>query len=57
MYLQRASETPLPFMMVQDKIHLFYWLREIAGLIFFLGLMVYIISFFIGGEVEESVQS
>ena len=51
------SETPLPFMMVQDKIHLFYWLREIAGLIFFIGLMVYIISFFIGGEVEESVQS
>jgi nitric oxide reductase subunit B len=56
-YLQRASETPLPFMMVQDKIYFFYWLREIAGLIFFLGLMVYIISFFIGGEVEKSVQS
>ena len=52
-YLQRATENPLPFMVVQDKIALFYWLREIAGVIFLIGLVVYIISFFVGGESKE----
>ncbi len=27
-YLQRFSDAPLQFMVVQDKIALFYWLRE-----------------------------
>ncbi len=49
-YLQRYSETPLPFMVVQDQISLFYWLREVAGVIFLLGLFVYIASFFVKGE-------
>lgn len=49
-YLQRYSETPLPFMVVQDQISLFYWLREAAGVIFLLGLFVYIASFFVKGE-------
>lgn len=49
-YLQRYSENPLPFMMVQDQISLFYWLREAAGVIFLVGLVVYITSFFIKGE-------
>jgi len=31
-YLQRFSDNPLPFMVVQDKIELFYWLREVKGL-------------------------
>ncbi len=53
-YLQRATETPLPFMVVQDKLAFFYWLREIAGVIFLIGLVVYIISFFIDGKDEES---
>ncbi|OQY52646.1 MAG: nitric-oxide reductase large subunit [Candidatus Parabeggiatoa sp. nov. 2] len=52
-YLQRATENPLPFMVVQDKIALFYWLREIAGVIFLIGLVVYIISFFVGGESKK----
>ncbi len=46
-YLQRISETPLPFMQVQEKLVLFYWLREITGVIFLIGLMVYIVSFFV----------
>jgi len=46
-YLQRISETPLPFMQVQEKLILFYWLREITGIIFLIGLMVYIVSFFV----------
>ncbi|HEW97275.1 MAG: nitric-oxide reductase large subunit [Candidatus Parabeggiatoa sp. nov. 3] len=52
-YLQRATETPLPFMVVQDKLAFFYWLREIAGVIFLIGLVVYVISFFIDGKDEE----
>lgn len=45
-YLQRYSDTPMQFMLVQDKVALFYWMREIAGLVFFAGLVVYIWSFF-----------
>jgi nitric oxide reductase subunit B len=55
-YLQRATETPLPFMVVQDKIALFYWLREISGIMFLIGLLVYLWSFFVGGE-EAKVKS
>jgi len=49
-YLQRLTDTPLPFLVVQDKIEPFYWMREAAGVMFLIGLIVYIISFFIGGE-------
>jgi nitric oxide reductase subunit B len=45
-YLQRYSDAPMQFMLVQDKVALFYWMREIAGLVFFAGLVVYIWSFF-----------
>lgn len=51
-YLQRMGDDPLPFMVVQDKIAIFYWLREAAGLVFLIGLVVYIISFFVKGEEE-----
>ncbi len=51
-YLQRVSDTPLSFMEVQEKIALFYWLRGITGLIFFIGLVVYMISFFVGDQEE-----
>jgi nitric oxide reductase subunit B len=46
-YLQRATETPLPFMIVQDKIALFYWLRELTGVVFLIGLILYVVSFFV----------
>jgi nitric oxide reductase subunit B len=49
-WLQRVSDTPLPFMMVQDQIALFYWMRLWAGVTFSLGLVTYVVSFFIGGE-------
>ena len=49
-YLQRYSDNPMPFMEVQDKIQLFYWMREVAGLVFLLGLVLYLISFFVGGD-------
>ena len=51
-YLQRYSDTPLGFMVVQDKIELFYWMREIAGVIFLIGLIVYIMSFFVKHDNE-----
>ena len=49
-WLQRISDTPLSFMVVQDKISVFYWLREGAGVIFLVGLVVYVASFFVTGE-------
>jgi len=48
-YLQRYSATPLPFMVVQDQIALFYWMREVAGVFFLIGLGTYITSFFVKG--------
>jgi nitric oxide reductase subunit B len=53
-WLQRVSESPLPFMVVQDKISLFYWMREWAGVAFLIGLIVYIVSFFVGGDEKEA---
>lgn len=54
-YLQRYTEDPQPFMVVQEKVALFYWMREVAGGVFLIGLLVYLISFFIGGpEAEEA---
>ena len=54
-YLQRYSADPLPFMVVQDKIALFYWMREVAGVMFLIGLLTYIASFFVGGKEPEAV--
>ena len=52
-YLQRYSDAPLSFMATQDKVEIFYWMRELAGLIFLIGLVVYIISFFVKGKEVE----
>jgi len=49
-FLQRYSENPLPFMVVQEKIELFYWLRELAGVVFLVGLVLYVASFFAGSK-------
>ncbi len=51
-YLQRYSDTPLGFMVVQEKIELFYWMREVAGVMFLIGLIVYIMSFFVKHDDE-----
>lgn len=53
-YLQRFSDEPLPFMVVQDKIALFYWMREVAGVVFLIGLVLYIASFFVGSKEPEA---
>ena len=55
-WLQRYSDTPLPFMVVQDQISIFYWLREAAAIVFTLGFVVYIVSFFVKGE-EATIEA
>jgi len=49
-WLQRISDAPMSFMAVQDSIAIFYWAREAAGLVFLLGLLLYIGSFFVKGK-------
>ncbi len=56
-YLQRYSEAPLSFMVVQDKIAIFYWLRELAGLVFLIGLLLYIYSFFAKGKEVGNIKA
>jgi len=53
-YLQRVSDNPQPFMVVQDQIALFYWMREVAGVVFLIGLVLYITSFFVGNKEPEA---
>ena len=48
-WLQRISETPLSFMATQDQVAIFYWLREGTGVVFAIGLIIYISSFFVKG--------
>jgi len=51
-WLQRVSTTPLSFMATQDQLTLFYWMREWTGVVFLVGLVVYIVSFFVKGETK-----
>jgi nitric oxide reductase subunit B len=53
-WLQRVSDNPLPFMVAQENVTLFYWMREWSGVAFLVGLLVYIWSFFIPGEEKAS---
>ncbi len=56
-YMQRYAENPQPFMVVQEKIALFYWMREVAGLVFLVGLIVYLYSFFAKGKDVEVAEA
>ena len=53
-WLQRYTDAPMGFMAVQDKLEIFYMMREISGIVFLIGLGVYIYSFFVGGEEEAA---
>ncbi|MGA9165598.1 MAG: cbb3-type cytochrome c oxidase subunit I [Thiobacillus sp.] len=53
-WLQRVSATPLPFMQAQDQVAIFYWLRELTGVIFLIGLVIYVVSFFVKGETKAA---
>ena len=52
--LQRMGTTPMPFMAAQDHAATYYWLREASGVVFFIGLALYIISFFVKGKTDEA---
>ena len=49
-WLQRISNAPMNFMSVQDQLSIFYWAREAAGVVFLIGLLLYIGSFFVKGN-------
>ena len=51
-WLQRLSSTPMSFLAVQDQISIFYWAREGAGVVFLIGLILYISSFFVKGNSQ-----
>ena len=53
-WLQRVSDNPLPFMAAQEQIALFYWLREATGVVFLIGLAVYLWSFFVKEEARAA---
>lgn len=51
-WLQRipGDGEALSFIAAQDQIAIFYWLREISGVVFLVGLLCYFASFFVKGE-------
>lgn len=55
-WLQRLPESgeALSFMATQDKLSIFYWAREAAGVIFLIGLVVYLSSFFIKEKTKAT---
>jgi nitric oxide reductase subunit B len=54
-WLQRVSDTPLSFMDTQDQIALFYWMRLWAGVVFSVGLVTYLVSFFVKGDSKPLI--
>ncbi len=49
-WLQRYGSDPQPFMLVQERIAPFYWLRLTAGVSFAIGALSWVASFVVGGE-------
>ena len=48
-WLQRMAEGQM-FMAVQDQLAPFYWMREVAGIVFAIGLVCYFASFTVKAE-------
>ena len=53
-WLQRVAAEPMSFMAAQEQVALFYWMREVADLVFLIGVLLYIGSFFIKGKSEAA---
>ena len=51
-WMQRMGTAPVPFMTAQEQAAPLYWMREMAGVVFLVGLVVYIASFFVAGETR-----
>jgi nitric oxide reductase subunit B len=56
-WLQRYQDNPLQFMAAQDQVAMFYWMREGAGVVFTIGLLLYMASFFVKGEAASTARS
>ena len=54
-WLQRMGDNPLTFIETQAQAAPFYWMREIAGVFFLIGLILFVYSFFVKGENDEAV--
>ena len=53
-WLQRMpTEGAMPYMAAQDQVVFFYWMRLWGGVAFLVGLIMYVWSFFIGGQPAE----
>ena len=53
-WLQRMpTEGAMSFMATQDQLRFFYWLRVAGGVVFLLGLLTYLYSFFVGPGHDE----
>ena len=53
-WLQRMPTTgAMPFMATQDQLVFFYWVRVAGGVMFLLGLLTYLCSFFVGPAADE----
>ena len=53
-WLQRMPTTgAMPFMATQDQLVFFYWVRVFGGVMFLVGLITYLASFFIGPAADE----
>jgi len=50
MFTQRMGANPVSYMDAQELSRPFFWIREFAGVGFLLGLLAYLISFFVPGE-------
>jgi nitric oxide reductase subunit B len=56
-WLQRLpTEGAMPFMATQDQLAFFYWIRVGGGVMFLVGLLTYLASFFIGESAEERAE-
>ncbi len=56
-WLQRVASNPMSFMETQSQITVFYWMREVTGVLFLVGLVTYIASFFVGGDEKAAVKA
>lgn len=56
MFTQRMGANPSSFMEVAESSKAFFWIREIFGCGFLLGLLSYLVSFFIKGEYEFAAE-
>ena len=53
-WLQRMPTTgAMSFMATQDQLVFFYWVRVFGGVMFLVGLITYLSSFFIGPDADE----